>query len=251
MPVVADAAGLARSVWIYRIRDRARRRRMDRLNAVFARRGDLVFDVGSHVGDRIDSFLRLGCRVVAIEPQPAAHRLLRALYARRADVALVRAAVGETTGTLALHLNPRNPTVATGSDAFIAAADGAPGWHGQRWTRRIEVPMTTLDALVAEHGVPAFVKIDVEGFEAHALRGLTARLPALSFEFTTIQRAVAIECLDRCAALGTYRYNAALGESHALVHPAWIDAPAMGAWLAALPHEANSGDVYAALAPPR
>ena len=31
--------------------------------------GDLAFDIGSHVGDRISSFRRLGARVVALEPQ--------------------------------------------------------------------------------------------------------------------------------------------------------------------------------------
>jgi hypothetical protein len=45
------------------------------------------------------------------------------------------------------------------------------------------------------------------------LAGLTRPLPALSFEFTTIQRDVAEACLDRLAALGPYRFNVALGES--------------------------------------
>jgi hypothetical protein len=34
-------------------------------------------------------------------------------------------------------------------------------------------------------------------------------------------------------------------------HAAPIGGQAMAAWIAALPHEANSGDVYAALAPER
>ena len=55
------------------------------------------------------------------------------------------------------------------------------------------------------------------------------------------------ETFARCAALGFTRFNAMLGESHALVHRDWIAAQEMTAWLLALPHEANSGDVYAAL----
>ena len=45
----------------------------------------------------------------------------------------------------------------------------------------------TLDALIAENGLPAFVKIDVEGFELAVLRRpQTQPLPALSFEFTPL-----------------------------------------------------------------
>ena len=47
---------------------------MDRLYGQFVRPGDLVFDIGAHVGDRVASFRRLGARVVAVEPQPALAR---------------------------------------------------------------------------------------------------------------------------------------------------------------------------------
>src|SRR5918912_3640063 len=124
---------------------------IDTLYARFLKPGDLVFDIGAHVGDRIGTFRRLGARVVAVEPQPALVTTLKLLYGRDPAVTIEATAVGRNAGTIALQINSDNPTVSTASPAFIAAADGAPGWHGQAWTRRLDVPMITLDALIARH----------------------------------------------------------------------------------------------------
>lgn len=224
---------------------------LDRFHARFLAPGDLAFDIGAHVGDRAASFRRLGARVVAVEPQPRLARALRLIFGRDPGVTLVPALVGAATGEAVLRLNTANPTVATASEAFIAAADGAAGWEGQRWDAEIARPVTTLDALAMRHGLPAFVKIDVEGFEAQVLLGLTRPPRALSFEFTTIQRDVAAECLGLLDALGYRGFNACLGEGMAFAHARPVGAAAMADWIAALPHAANSGDVYCALAPER
>lgn len=239
--------GIARSLFIY-YADRARAARMDRLYGRFVEPDSLVFDVGAHVGDRVASFRRLGARVVAVEPQPDLVRLLKLIYGRGCAVVIEAAAVGRCVGNTKLMLNIDNPTVSTASPSFMEAARNAAGWEAQRWTAAVSVPMMTLDALIARYGTPAFIKIDVEGFEAEALASLSHPVKALSFEFTTIQRDVALACVERCMALGYARFNAALGESQSLVHADWIDGAAIARWLAALPHEANSGDVYAAVA---
>lgn len=236
--------GIERSLRIY-YDDQRDTAAMDALYARFVKTDALVFDVGSHVGDRIAAFRRLGARVVACEPNPSLVPTLRRLYGNDDKVTLEPVAVGATPGEIEMRINTDNPTVSTASKDFLKASEGAPGWEGQNWDKSITVGVTTLDTLIAKHGMPAFMKIDVEGFEAEALAGLTKPVAALSFEFTTIQRDVARACISRCAALGYTRYNAALGESQQMVHDDWQSAEAIGRWLAALPMDANSGDVYA------
>jgi FkbM family methyltransferase len=223
---------------------------MQALYGRFLKPGDLAFDIGAHVGDRVRAFRALGARVVALEPQPGPARAIRLIHGRDRDVTLLEEAAGPREGSVTLRVNSANPTVSTASGAFIAAADGAGGWEGQVWDREIEVPCTTLDGLIARFGAPAFVKIDVEGFEADVLAGLSRPVPALSFEFTTIQRGVAFACLGMLAGLGYRHFGLALGESHSFTADGFVDGQGMAGLIAGLPHEANSGDVYAMPGPP-
>lgn len=211
--------------------------------------GDLVFDIGAHVGDRVRVFRSLGARVIAFEPQPDPYWLLVRLFGEDPGVTLVNAAVSEKVGAAQLSVNSVNPTVSTLSPDFVAAADGALGWDGQVWDRQITVPTTTLDVLIARHGMPAFVKIDVEGHEADVLRGLSTPVTMLSFEVTTHQRDVALDCLDQLAGLGAYRFRAVLGEIHSFVQTDWVSGQEIADWITNLPDDANSGDVYARLVP--
>lgn len=243
----ARLASLTRSLDVY-WGDAARHNAMDRLYARFIQPGDLAFDIGAHVGDRVGAFRRLGARVVAVEPQRDCADIIRAIFEGDGNVTLIESACGAAMRSMELRINTANATVATLSDRFVAAADGAAGWEGEVWDQKSIVDVTTVDALIATYGRPAFVKIDVEGFEAEVLAGLSSPLPALSFEFTTIQRDVAYDCIERLSVLGDYRFNVALGESQTLAFDEAISATQMREHILALPHSANSGDVYATAA---
>ena len=244
-----NRAAISRSLRTYHAPGRAEA--LDGFYRRFLGPGDLAFDVGAHVGDRMLCFRRRGARVVAVEPQAVLARVLRLLLRRDPGVTLVSQLVGSQAGKAELRLNTANPTVATASTAFIAAAAGAPGWEGQAWDQAETLPVTTLDALIAAHGMPHFIKLDIEGYEAEALKALSRPPRALSFEFTTIQREVAGACLGLLAALGYRHFQASLGESLRFALPAPCDAAVMQAWIAALPASANSGDIYASLEPER
>jgi len=245
--MVSDAlAGVFHSLRIYH-GPTAPRTAMDALYARFVSAGDIVFDIGAHVGDRVSSFRRLGARVVAVEPQPLLARVLTVIHGRDPDVVILPVAAGAGNGEQVLHINSRNPTVSTLSEAFPRNAAGAVGWEGQSWDASRVVPTITLDALIERFGTPAFIKIDVEGYEGEVLAGLTRPVSALSFEWTAIARDVAIRAIERLSGLGRYSYDMALGESQQLSFNSWTGTNDILHHLAQLPPEANSGDVYARL----
>ena len=103
----------------------------------------------------------------------------------------------------------------------------APGFARVRWDAAETVEVTTLDALIAAHGVPRFVKIDVEGFEAEVLRGLSRPVPWIAFEHLPGAPDTAPACVARLASLGDYAFTLVPGEACAFAGP-WTDAAGIG-----------------------
>jgi FkbM family methyltransferase len=222
-----------------------RRRRLvrKRFYSQFVRPGDLVFDIGANMGNRIEAFVALGASVIAVEPQGSCVASLRRLYRNQPDVVVVAAGAGAEPGEATLRL-AESHTLASMSDEFIDKTRQAGRFAEFHWNATETVPITTLDRLITDHGIPTFCKIDVEGFELQVLAGLSQPLPAVSFEFTAELDDQSAACIDRFMSLGHYVFNASLGESFEWALPEWTDGVTIKAWLREV-GPGGQGDVYA------
>jgi FkbM family methyltransferase len=163
------------------------------------RPGGLIFDVGANEGFKAAIFLQLGARVVCVEPDRASVSLLRRRFSKK-PVTIVPKAASDGVRTIQFHVAFPGSALNTLSDKWVRALeDNHTSRFGPdiRFEQSYDVETVTLEQLIAEHGRPYFVKIDVEGHELEVLRGLRQAIPLISFELNLPEfRAEGLECVD-------------------------------------------------------
>jgi FkbM family methyltransferase len=243
---VAELTGLIRSVAIYHGMP-WRRRALRRFYSEFIKPGATVFDIGAHVGSRTRTLLSLGAHCIAVEPQPLFARVLARMFDNNARVSLIAQAVGREPGKARMQISSRHPTVSTLSAQWIDQVQDTQGFTHVQWDHTIDVPVTTLDILIDEYGVPDFCKIDVEGMESEILAGLSTPIPLVALEYIPAALNIAEECVAQLEALGNYVFNLSPGESHCFSLNKWVDATQIVEELTTAASHGRSGDLYARL----
>jgi len=207
----------------------------------FMGRGDLVFDVGANVGEYTDTFLSLGARVVAVEPNPVCANWIKRMEAT-GSVLVERVAIGDHEGFAELSISKWD-VISTLSEDWKLQVVRSGRWGKAPWESSVCVPVTTLDALFIRHGPPQFIKIDTEGFDDKVLDGMSFRPPTLSFEFIVDLLHVARRSLE---ILGDgYLYNYVVGQHFRLESPSWLTAAEMAQTLERVSCPENYGDIIA------
>lgn len=128
------------------------------LNGRKLRPGALVLDAGAHQGLVAMLLARMVTpdgRVIAVEACPRNVEIAKknCVLNSISNVQILHAAVGESSGTL----------------RFTPAINGQVASDSE-WAA-VQVPAVTVDALAERYGIPDVLFVDVEGYEAHVLRG--------------------------------------------------------------------------------
>ena len=217
----------------------AHRQRVRAFFGQFVRPGDLVFDIGANDGRYTGIFLELGATVVAVEPNPLLARILR----QRFRVEVEELAVGAEHGLAELHLAEVDilSTLSTEWMDIARREQLSNEWSGET----ITVSVSTLDALIACHGVPSYVKIDVEGYEPQVLRGLSQAIATVSFEVQGPALHMAAHCVSILDRLAPYEFSVSPLDQHGLATD-WLSGARLLERLPALLGNGH-GDVFARL----
>jgi FkbM family methyltransferase len=218
------------------------------LYSQFVRPGDLCFDVGANYGNRTEILLRLGARVVAVEPQGEPFRILIERHGGSTNLVAINKGLAAKEGS---------------KEIFLCSPDGlssmSPEWVDKMkqssrfprtydWNRSATVSVTTLDALIAAYGVPRFCKIDVEGYEYEVIQGLHSAIQTISFEHTPEAVETTLSVIDYLAKSQPYEFNFVADENSIVTLTDWLSAEKMTEYLKNLKQQtSNFGDVYARL----
>jgi len=223
----------ARQTFIYEIAERFRARKsakqwtphdqeMANFYSQFLAPGDVCFDVGANFGNRAKIFLRLGATVVAVEPQNKCVRVLKSMYGENNRLIIIQKALGALEGSAELMIS-RASTISSLSQEWVDAVKRSGRFSEYSWDKKKIVNVTTLNKLIAEHGVPSFIKIDVEGFEYEVIKGLSQPVITICFEFTPELIETTIRCIEHLHSLGGISLNYSLGETMKMGLDKWVN----------------------------
>ena len=133
----------------------------------YLKKGDCVFDIGSNIGYFTLEFARLvgeSGRIYSFEPHPEIFEVLKRNVKRNRykNITLINAACGEHNGSQNLYFSTENE----GNHKIIESKNS----NGS-----VEVQIRTLTEFVKENR-PRLIKMDIEGAELLALKGISEEL---------------------------------------------------------------------------
>ncbi len=203
----------------------------------------LFFDIGANIGFKTEVFRKIGVSVVSVEPQINCFEILKKKFSLDLNVKLVNKGIGNKKEFLKIKISSSSSLISTFSDKW--KNDGR--FNNFVYDQEQEVEIITFDDLITEFGVPDFAKIDVEGYEYEVVRGLSKKIPCISFEFTSEFFDDSKKIISHLWGLGYRSFNYGQGEKMKLHLENWLEKDEFVGYLSGeIKNDINIwGDIYA------
>lgn len=204
----------------------------------------LIFDIGANVGVRTSVFSEISEKVIALEPNKELVNILKSRFSDQ-NVLVLEKACASVSSVSDFYLGS-NHLVSSLSVEFIRHKSESGSEFS--WDKKTQVQTCTIDDLIQEFGFPDFCKIDIEGYEKDALKGLSQRIGMISFEFNYPSfEQETLWCLEKLKGLGYSSFNFSMGESLKFFYPEWVTYEEISKLfrLENHPFKNGYGDIYA------
>ena len=142
------------------------------------------------MGNRTRVLAALGCRVVAVEPHPYLAKYLRGKFAGSRNVSVEENAVSTAAGVVTLYYQPHNLTISSLKLDWLATLTGRTS-ASTSFREGVTVAAVTLGELIAKHGAPKYLKLDIDGVDPKSLRDSVDQLKSSLGDVVVVLAAVA------------------------------------------------------------
>jgi FkbM family methyltransferase len=171
----------------------------------------LIYDVGMHLGEDTEYYLKRGFRVIAFEANPdlvAENKKNFADAIERGELIIVEGAIVEdpSVAQVTFYVNEDSSVWGT-IHADFAGRNARLGTA----SRQVTVESVDFCQCLADFGVPYFMKIDIEGADMiclEALRSFSEKPSYISMESNKIDFSILLDEIDLMAGLGYDAFKA-------------------------------------------
>jgi len=141
----------------------------------------ILFDIGANTGQYTDANADKYDQVILVDANPALCEVLRKKYQSQKSKYIVENVLVSNETSATFYVSSTADTISTAAVRWVTDSRFT---GSQKWVPSAQpIPCMSLDALIAKYGIPAYIKIDVEGYEYNVLRSLTVGGAPLAFEW--------------------------------------------------------------------